>query len=280
MNFLNKTLLSLTLVVFTLGCGQNGGLAPSLSEVQSPPNGSLPDTSIKKNCADILAANPDSSSGVYSISYDGSGSVESTLSVYCDMSTEGGGWTLVMKQKSHDGVTLQGDTAYFTSSTAGVLNDNNSNLGPNDENLVSAAFTKVTGLHLMLVAANESTVQTQTLAAASTAFGAFATAASYSDDINSQRPNWFVSTTTYPNGMAISSARFGFNIRETPNLNSSNYYCAVRWGWVANENPSTVDIGTHDACGGLGAYGTQYGSSYMSGSKSTWQPVTVLLYIK
>ncbi|MEC7985497.1 MAG: MopE-related protein [Myxococcota bacterium] len=55
---------------------------------------------VYNSCAELLAEQPTSISGVYSIETDTSGEVD----VYCDMSTDSGGWTLVWKmhhQSSH-----------------------------------------------------------------------------------------------------------------------------------------------------------------------------------
>jgi hypothetical protein len=257
------------------------GLTGSIDLPSSSPgggtNGGGTGSSTSKNCQQVLAANSSATSGIYSISFDGSGSVSSTISVYCDMTTNGGGWTLVMKQKSGDGVTLKGDSIYFSSVSATTLNDVNSNRGMSDENLVSKAYQVVPVTQMMLVAANELTVKTQSVSATS-ALGAFDMAPTdYSDDVNSTRPNWFITTLTYPNGTAISGARFGFNFRERY-LGGTN--CSARWGWSANENPSGSAAGSHDSCGGLGAYGAGYGGSLMNNSTSVWQPATLYLYVK
>lgn len=48
-----------------------------------------------KSCKEILANNASATSGVYSIDPDGAGALPVT-SCYCDMLTDGGGWTLVL----------------------------------------------------------------------------------------------------------------------------------------------------------------------------------------
>lgn len=51
---------------------------------------------VLKSCKEILATFPASTSGVYSIDPDGSAGALPATSCYCDMETDGGGWTLVL----------------------------------------------------------------------------------------------------------------------------------------------------------------------------------------
>lgn len=53
-------------------------------------------SSSPRNCLDILTANPNAASGVYTVDPDLGGALPS-MSVYCDMSNHGGGWTLVLR---------------------------------------------------------------------------------------------------------------------------------------------------------------------------------------
>jgi hypothetical protein len=73
----------------------------------------------------------------------------------------------VFSRVCYDGVTLKGDSIYFSSVSATTLNDVNSNRGMSDENLVSKAYQVVPVTQMMLVAANELTVKTQSVSATS-----------------------------------------------------------------------------------------------------------------
>jgi hypothetical protein len=199
--------------------------------------------------------------------------------VYCNQTTNGGGWTLLMKQAAGDGVTLQGDTAYWTSGA--TLNDTAANQNLNNGNFVSAAFARMSATQYMLQASNESTVKTYSRAASTPQYAFSDSSRTLRQDPNgtSGTLDWFIHATTYPQGAPLTVAVFGVNFQETYGT-ANGMACGARWGWAANQDAGTSYVGTFDACGGLGAYGEAYGSSAMNGSKNAWQPATLYLWAK
>jgi hypothetical protein len=211
--------------------------------------------------------------GVYRVNIGGT-----PTDVYCNQTLNGGGWTLVMKQAAGDGGTLEGDTGYWTSGT--TLNDTASGRNTNDGNFVSTAFARMSATQYMLQAANESTVKTYARSASTPQFAFSDSTRTMRQDPNgtSATTDWFIHTSAYPNGQALTVAIFGVNFQELYSANA--FACGARWGWAANQDSGSSFVGTFDACGGLGAYGDAYGSSGMNGTKNAWQPATLYLWAK
>ena len=84
---------------------------------------SLSDTNPARNCAQILEQNPAASDGIYTIDPDGPGTLGS-VAVQCDMTTNGGGWTLVMRGSHLD---TPSPTTWATTSSFNLSNANDTN---------------------------------------------------------------------------------------------------------------------------------------------------------
>jgi hypothetical protein len=65
------------------------------------------------SCATIRAANPLAASGTYTIDPDGTGGA-APFNVYCDMASDGGGWTLILMAPSSPTGVLGFDAAAWT----------------------------------------------------------------------------------------------------------------------------------------------------------------------
>ena len=81
-----------------------------------------PNTSYPISCNAILIANPSATSGIYTIDPDDAAGPAQALSVYCDMSYNSGGWTLIA---ASNGTNADGPvvSSLTSTTTAGVLKD-------------------------------------------------------------------------------------------------------------------------------------------------------------
>lgn len=98
-------LIFISIFLFCYSFGQTVGKVGGADKDAISKIGSVSTTSIAKigdvnapayykNCKEILAGNPGSPDGVYTIDPDGSGPIE-PFNCFCDMTTDGGGWTMV-----------------------------------------------------------------------------------------------------------------------------------------------------------------------------------------
>ena len=84
------------------------------SMVSSSPSVGLDQSQPGSSCSAILATNSAMEDGVYWVDPNGE-SIDDAFQVFCDMTTDGGGWTLVMMVKSDDFETFKYNSAHWSS---------------------------------------------------------------------------------------------------------------------------------------------------------------------
>lgn len=93
---------------------------------------------VPADCAEIKLSNPLAPSGKYTIDPDGAGGV-TPFSVWCDMTTDGGGWTIVA---SHSGADGEESLVSNTEVTGDALSFKHSNLSRAQKMALSALETE------------------------------------------------------------------------------------------------------------------------------------------
>jgi hypothetical protein len=103
------------------------------------------------SCADLRARNPSAVSGTYAIDPDGAGGA-APFTVVCDMTTDGGGWTLALKANGAN-TTFAYDAALWTNTA--LLNPTALDLGPTEAKFASFLNQRVTQVLVVMTAGGQ-----------------------------------------------------------------------------------------------------------------------------
>ena len=211
------------------------------------------------SCDAIHTAAPGLGSGAYWIDPNNTGTA---FQVYCDMSTDGGGWTLVMKQAENHGV---GDplavNVWSGWSTPGVTL-NPTDTGLVDGNMVNRAYTELSATTLRMTA-SQTWIDTSTGAFTQTVNTTPYTALSDANanieprSLADETVPWTAQAFTDP-AVTITDQSNGLCWRSGVWFNRTSFentQGGVKWGWLFNNEcsqPSTDTAQGLGCCGNAG----------------------------
>ena len=103
------------------------------------------------SCTQVLVKNPNAQSGIYTLDVDGDAGALTPFSAWCDMETDGGGWTLIMTTSATSGYTYSNPVWTATSGGADSAAD-----PAEDVDYVSRAFYELQGTESRIALGQES----------------------------------------------------------------------------------------------------------------------------
>ena len=210
------------------------------------------------SCKALLEYIPGTASGAYTIDPDGDGG-QDPFDVYCDMETDGGGWTLVMKQGSKMGYTSPLAVQTWSGWSQANVTMNPTDATLDDANMVNLAYSTLTAEKIRLTASTKWTdldngAWSRTVN--QTPFNALsnANANKTGNEGGTDNTPWAAASFTDHTWTSTTTGN-GLCWRAGPWFNRTSYQYTsggIKWGWFFNNE---CHENTTDTAEGLGCCG-------------------------
>jgi len=192
------------------------------------------------SCLNALKSGDSHGDGIYTIDPDGLG-LESDFKVYCDMTTDGGGWTLLMKATR--GTTFNYNSNYWT--TSNTLNEGEINRNDGDAKFRTFNELAITDIMARWPDAGDIIWLRNSAWESRTALQGFDEYRNWG--IPQNQPDW---NPTYFSAQAeqcsTGPGAYGTKLKDI-----GGYNAGARWGYRFNEN-GCGDWSSDDVGGGIG----------------------------